>query len=75
MATTTTCPRSGGTVDRWTQPVDPCNAAGDWTDDPGPFREGETAECPGCGAAVAVTHRVTNDRSSGTQYVGNLAEH
>lgn len=67
---------SRGTVARWYQPgplgfqSEPAAAP-----DPGPWMPGETAECPACGTVVAVTHRITNHRSSGTQYVGNLAEH
>jgi hypothetical protein len=70
----TTCTRS--TVARWHQP-DPLGVWGGPANppDPGPWMPGETVECPGCGATVAVTHRITNDRSTGTQYVGSLAEH
>lgn len=74
---TATCTRSGGTVSRWHQ----TDRAGVWPQaepvplDPGPYRDGETTECPACGQDVAVTHRITNERETGTQYVGNLAEH
>lgn len=71
---TTTCTRK--TVDRWHQP-DPWGAYGEPNPnpvDPGPWREGETVRCR-CGQTVAVTHRITNQRETGTQYVGNLAAH
>ena len=68
------CSKSGGTVSRWWSP-DPMGVGDTNPVDPGPYRDGETIECPGCGASVAVTHRITNERETGTQYVGDLAEH
>lgn len=72
---TTTCTKR--TVDRWYSP----DAWGVWGApdpnpvDPGPYLDGETVECRACGETVAVTHRITNRRETGTQYVGNLAAH
>lgn len=73
-AQTTTCTEK--TVSRWHAP-DPFGVWGEPSnpEDPGPYREGETVECRACGSIVVVTHRITNERETGTQYVGNLAEH
>jgi hypothetical protein len=71
---TTTCTRK--TVDRWCQP-DPSGLFGEpnpTPEDPGPWKDGETVVCR-CGAEVEVTHRITNQRETGTQYVGDLAAH
>jgi hypothetical protein len=67
--------RSGGTVSRWTQPVDPFNGMGPWTPDPGPYGQGEKVTCPGCAMEVEVTPVANNMRSSGRQYVARLAAH
>lgn len=64
----TTCTEK--TISRW-HTSDPQDI--DQTD-PGLYQDGETVECR-CGATVAVTHRITNERTAGTQYVGNLAAH
>ena len=72
---TTTC--TARTIDRWHQP-DPWGVWGEPNPnpvDPGPFRDGEAVECRRCGKAVPVTHRITSRRETGTQYVGDLAEH
>lgn len=71
---TATCTRSPRTVSRWYQP-DPWDTFQSNPVDPGPWRDGETTECPSCHAVVTVVHRITNERSAGTQYVGNLYKH
>lgn len=64
------------TVSRWHQP----DTWGVWAAldsqaaDPGPYREGETVPCR-CGSTVAVTHRTTTRRETGTQYIGDLSAH
>lgn len=72
---TTTCTQK--TASRWCSP-DPFGVWGPRDPnpvDPGPYKDGETVKCRVCGATVAVTHRITNRRETGTQYVGDLAEH
>jgi hypothetical protein len=74
-AQTTTCTEK--TASRWHSP-DPFGVWGERDPnpvDPGPYRDGETIECRTCGATVVVTHRITNKRATGTQYVGDLAAH
>jgi hypothetical protein len=69
---TTTCTQK--TVSRWHSP-DLFGEPNPNPVDPGPYQEGETVECRACGTEVAVTHRITNQRETGVQYVGDLAEH
>ncbi|MFJ4902926.1 hypothetical protein [Streptomyces sp. NPDC088727] len=60
---------------RWTQPVDPMDAMGEWTPDPGPYTVGDPIKCDRCGADTTVAKTVTNPRSAGTQYVAFPAPH
>lgn len=77
MSDTQTTACAGTTVSRWNQ----TDRWGVWGSpdqapaDPGPYREGETAACHNCGRDVPVAHRSTNERETGTQYVGTLAAH
>lgn len=73
------CPAA--VVDRWYQP-DPvgytptgAESTAPRPSDPGPWTSGEKAVCKFCGTEQPVVHRITNQRSSGTQYVGDVAAH
>lgn len=69
------CPMSGDTVSRWHAQPGPFDAIGEEMPDPGPYTEGETVTCSGCGATVPVTPVADTIRSAGRQYVARLAEH
>lgn len=67
------CPGGGRTVERWYERgLFDGRRQGE---DPGPWREGETALCRDCGQDVEVLHFHTGERSAGRQYVGRLIAH
>lgn len=69
------CPRSNDTVSRWHEGATLLYMPDPTASDPGPYIDGETVECSGCGANVPVTPIADHVRSVGRQYVARLAAH